>query len=221
MLRADGFETATAKRQEQILSEAQRTFANLLRNIIDADPIEVRVKGRSAEAVIRDAIKQAEDKGKSGDVAQYLIGAKLMLRLDREIPVVPANKGDRRSRSDADARTGDFEIEDATIEIALGIPDDKHLSQIAEAHEDPELEVWLLTHHDRVASWMSELPKTEGIDLKRVVVTSVAAFVGQNISEIGKFSAKGKSDSLAKLFALYNERWITQVGTPGIRIVSK
>lgn len=107
------------------------------------------------------------------------------------------------------------------IEIALGLPDDKHLNQIAEAHEDPDLEVWLLVHHDRVASWTNELPKTEGIDLKRVVVTSVAAFVGQNIAEIGKFSARGRSESLAKLFSLYNERWIDQVGTPGIRITTK
>lgn len=144
LLRDRGFETAAPEQQQQLLTEAQLVFADLLRKIIDADPIEVRVKGRSAEAVIRDVIKQAEDKGKSGEVAQYLVGAKLMLRLNREIPVVPANRGDRRSPSDTAARAGDFEIEDAMIEIALGLPDDKHLNQIAEAHEDPDLEVWLL-----------------------------------------------------------------------------
>jgi hypothetical protein len=54
-----------------------------------------------------------------------------------------------------------------------------------------------------------------------VVVTSVEAFVGQNITELGEFSAKGKADRLRALFDLYNERWVARVGTPGIRIVAK
>ena len=54
-----------------------------------------------------------------------------------------------------------------------------------------------------------------------MVVTSVEAFVGQNITELGEFSAKGKLSQLQALFDLYNTRWISQVGTPGIRIVMK
>ena len=56
------------------------------------DPIELRVKGRSAEAVIHDVLRQAEEKGRSGDVAQYLVGVKLNLRLESEVSVVPSNK---------------------------------------------------------------------------------------------------------------------------------
>ena len=154
-------------------------------------------------------------------MAQYLVGAKLQLRLKREIEVMPANKGDRKSRADLKARTGDFEIENATIEVAVGLPDDKHLAQVAEALEDSDVEVWLLTRHDRVATWSNELEAFEGIDMKRVVVTSVEAFVGQNISELGAFSFKGKASHLQELFDLYNERWVAKVGTPGIRIIVK
>ena len=90
------------------------------------------MRGRSAEAVIHEVLRQAELKGKSGDVAQYLVGAKLALRFNREIPVFPVNKADRKSRADRDARLGDFQIEDAVIEVAVGLPDEKHVVQIAE-----------------------------------------------------------------------------------------
>ena len=144
-----------------------------------------------------------------------------MLRLKRDIKVVPANKGDRRSRSDLNARTGDFEIENATIEVAVGLPDEKHLAQVAEALEDNDVEVWLLARHDRVATWRNELEEFEGVDMHRVIVTSVESFVGQNISELGDFSSKGKAAQLQELFNLYNERWVVEVGTPGIRIIMK
>ena len=87
--------------------------------------------------------------------------------------------------------------------------------------EDSDAEVWLLTRVDRVATWKNELSNSDGVDIRRVVVTSVEAFVGQNITELGEFSAAGKLSQLQALFDLYNTRWISQVGTPGIRIVMK
>ena len=154
-------------------------------------------------------------------MAQYLVGAKLAMRLNRDIPIYPVNKADRKSRSDRKARLGDFEIEDAIIEVAVGLPDEKHLSQIAEALDDNNAEVWLLTRADRVPAWKNELDAAEDLDARRVVVTSVEAFVGQNITEMGEFSARGKHSHLKGLFELYNARWVREVGTPGIRIETK
>ena len=114
-------------------------LAKPLRDIIEEEPLEARIEGRSAEAVIHDLLLQAEAKGKSGDVAQYLVGAKLALRFKREIPVHPANKSDRKSRSDKDAKLGDFVIENAVIEVAVGLPDEKHLEQIGEILRTPIL----------------------------------------------------------------------------------
>lgn len=220
-LKDAGFDAAGPDDQAKMIDATQERFGTILRNILEQEPLEARTKGRSAEAVIREILKQAEAKGKAGDVAQYLVGAKLQLRLKRDIPVVPSNKGDRKSRSDLKARTGDFEVENATIEVAVGLPDEKHLAQVAEALEDTDLEVWLLTRHDRVATWKNELEDFEDVDMRRVVVTSVEAFVGQNISELGDFSSKGKATQLGELFKLYNERWVARVGTPGIRIIIK
>ena len=221
ILSEGGFADASPEARLTLIDLAQAALAAHLRSILEQEPLEVRVRGRTAEAVIRDLLKQAEDKGKSGDVAQYLVGAKLALRFNREMPVFPANKADRKSRSDSEARLGDFEIENAVIEVAVGLPDEKHVSQVAEALEDTDAEVWLLTRADRVATWKSELSSSEGLDIRRVVVTSVEAFVGQNVTELGEFSVKGKIVQLQALIELYNTKWVSQVGTPGIRIVMK
>jgi len=218
LVKDGGFERASAAAKTRLLDDAQDRLGTIIRGILEQDPIEVRVKGRSAETVIRDVLEQAEEKGKTGDVAQYLVSAKLMLRLNREIPVVGSNLGDRRSHADVNPRTGDVEIENATIEVAVGLPDEKHLTQISEALEDTDAEVWLLTRHDRVATWRTELNATDGLDYRRVVVNSVEAFVGQNITEMGAFSSSGRASQLRELFKLYNERWVAQCGTPGIRI---
>jgi hypothetical protein len=218
---AAGFATAGSEDRERIISQAQIELAKPLRSIIEQDPLEARLKGRSAEAIIHEVLLQAEDKGQSGNVAQYLVGTKLELRFNREIPVYPANKSDRKSRSDKDAKPGDFVIENAVIEVAVGLPDDKHIEQVGEIINDSDAEVWLLTRADRVSVWKTELENAFGGDRKRIVVTSVEAFVGQNITELAEFSTKGKAIQLEALFARYNSRWVQQVGTPGIRIVLK
>src|SRR5262249_33344433 len=142
-LASNGFASANTNGRHRLISSTQESFAAILRIILEQEPLAVRIRGRSAEAVIHDLLRQAEEKGKAGDVAQYLVGAKLMLRLGIEIEPHQANKGDRRSRSDRNARLGDFEIENAVIEVAVGLPDDKHLEQVSQSLEDSDTEVWL------------------------------------------------------------------------------
>jgi len=99
--------------------------------------------------------------------------------------------------------------------------DPKHLQQIAEILEKSDKEVWLLTRSDRVNGWKNEVDDADDIDSRRVVVTSVEAFVGQNITELAEFSTSGKTTQLSALFDIYNSKWIAKVGTPGMRIVLK
>ncbi len=223
VVRAAEFEAANKDKREGFLSAAQEIIGERLRSITEQEPLTVKVRSRSVEDVIHEVLLQAERKRKTGDVAQYLVGAKLMLRFQRDIPVHAANKGDRKSAFDPDARLGDYHFGNAVIEVAVGPPDAKHLEQIADilAQSDSDAEVWLLTRSDRVNAWQNELRLTDGVEAKRVIVTSVEAFVGQNITELGEFKAKGKAEQLGRLFDLYNERWVAKVGSPGIRIVIK
>jgi hypothetical protein len=54
---------------------------------------------------------------------------------------------------------------------------------------------------------------------KRIVVTDVETFVGQNSSEIGRFATKDTRATLGALFKQYNERWLPPVGAGGLRII--
>lgn len=221
LLRSMGFSDASSKARAKILDIAQQHLAQLIQGILDQEPLTVRVKGRSAHSIVSELLDQAEPKGKTGALAQYLIGAKLQLRFNRDIPVVPYNKKDRISRSDTRAKTGDFEIENSTIEVAVGLPDEKHILQLCDALKDKELELWLLTRQTRLLTWQQAIEEIDDIDTSRIVLCSVEAFVGQNITELGMFSSKGKSEQLQALFNLYNERWIEKLGPPGLRIVVK
>ncbi len=220
-LKRSGFEKAAQADRLALITLAQESIGEILRRLVEQGPLEVRIRRRAVETVIADVLKQAEEKNKAGDVAQYLVGAKLMLRFNREIPILPVNKGDRKSRSDPKPRLGDFQIENTVIEVALGLPDEKHLGQIAQALDNPELEFRLLTRDGRVDVWKNAIDDTEEIDASRVVVSSVVAFVGQNVWELGELSSEGKSFPLLALFDLYNKHWINQVGTTGIAILVK
>lgn len=218
VLRDAGFERADDETRSELIDVAQASIAAHLRHLLEEDPIRIRLKSRSAQAAIRDVLTQADEKGRLAEVAQYLTGAKLMLRFGINVPVHPVNVADRRSRSDPDPRLGDFEIGDAIIEVAVGPPDEKHISQILNALDDSDREVWLLTKGGRVSMWQEELANSEGIDPNRVVVQSVESFVGQNMTELGGFHAKGRSAKLKELFEIYNRTWIDVVGVPGMRI---
>jgi hypothetical protein len=218
ILRNNGFESASPNERNQLIDAAQSEVGGILRAILDEEPLEARVRNKSAEAVIRDVLRQAEDKGKAGEVAQYLVGAKLILRLGKQIKIHPANKGDRKSRGDVGARAGDFVIEDCIIEVAMGTPDEKHMSQIINALESSNKEVWILTRADRVIGWRTEVEALEGNDKQRVVVAPVDGFVGQNVTELGGFSHAQRNEQLRTLIEIYNEQCVAAVGAKGISI---
>jgi hypothetical protein len=223
LLKEEQFERLNDKRRASLLDCAQERMAEHLRGILNLEPLTVRVKGRSAEAVIAEALAQAESKGRMAMVAQYLVGAKLQLRFPSKldlIKVLPANKGDRKSRSDEQQRRGDFDLGEYVIEVTVAPPDAKHMDQVATILEDADAEVWLLVRGDRLQFWKAEIEGAE-LDQRRVVVASIELFVGQNVTELGDLSAKGKAEQLDKLFRIYNEVWVAKLGSPGIRIVIK
>jgi hypothetical protein len=217
ILQERGFVTVSEETAARLIDDLQAPFAARLRRILDSEPLVVRHSGRSPEAMIREILQQAEAKRKAGEVAQYLVAAKLELRLAIELPLHPANKADRQSRFDLGGRWGDFQIASTVIEVAMGLPDEKHISQILVALDQTDVEVRLLTRWDRVETWHRELGHDPPA-LRRVVVSAVDAFVGQNIAELGGFAADEALRQLRQLVERYNDRWIQALGTPELRI---
>jgi len=218
---AEGFAEASPLQRESILSAAQLELAKSLRFIIESEPLEVELKNQTAEATIQDLLLAADGKGKAGDVARYLVGAMLALRFKREIPILPAYQSNRRQCAEKDAALGSFEIRNAVIEVNVEPVDQTSLKRIADALEKTDKEVWLLTRSERVSGWQNEIENADDIDSQRVIVTSVEAFLGQNITELAEFSGAGKAIQLKSLFDVYNCHWIERLGTLGIRVVFK
>lgn len=218
IIASSGFSKATDQHRMELLDQAQQLIGAHLRLLIEEGPLRIKTQGKTAEAIIGELLKQADKKNKGGDVAQYLVGAKLSIRLQIDIPVHGANKGDRKSHADKAARLGDFEIGNSIIEVAIGIPDEKHLQQIEQILDSTDREVWLLTREDRVASWKNEVSNLFGKRVSRIVITSVESFVGQNITELAGFSANAKIERITELVDLYNHKWVDTVGSPSIRV---
>lgn len=183
------------------------------------DPLRVQTQGKSAEAVVGELLCQADARNRAKDLAVHLVSAKLSLRFDREMPVSEVTKPDGNSKFYAAERFGHFEIENSILEVAIGLPDAKSLRQIDEALKNSRREVWLLTRDDRVTTWKNETSqRLTRRKLARLVVRSVESFVGQNITELGEFSAAGKAEQFKKLIELYNTRWVETIGASGISI---
>lgn len=184
------------------LQAIQARFADRIRAILETDPFEVRLDGRSAETVISDVLEQAGQRDRIGAVAQYLVAAKLQLRFPQvPIPIQTFNQHDNEQRR------ADFQIAETAIEVALGTPDDKHVQQVLSILEDSRSEVWLLVRSRRVSAWKDEMAAAlTGNLAQRLVIASIEAFIGQNISELGSFSTQGRATQLRALFSIYNER---------------
>ena len=220
---ADGFNNLAPLQRDVLLDKSQERVAKDLRGILEQEPLAVRVRGRSAEAIIADALAQADARGRIAEVAQYLVGAKLQLRFRDEhdrIAVMAANKGDRKARGDEEQRRGDFDLGHVVFEVAAGLPDLKHLAQVADVLEDPDSEMWLLVRGHRLQSWKDEVARAD-VDHRRVVVASIELFVGQNVAELGGLSAAGAVEQITELFRIYNTDWVERLGLQGCRIVLK
>lgn len=177
--------------------------------------LRVRTQKKTAEAVISEILMGADKLQMAGNVSRGLVGAMLAIRFPN-VRVGGASKGGWNPRSKTDS--GYFEIENSVFEVAVGLPYDKNLDRIESILKRPGREVWIITREDRVAIWKSEVAKRFGRLVRRIVVTSVESFVGQNISELAEFSSSGKTDRLKQLVDLYNSKWVETVGSANIRI---
>lgn len=215
---ARGFAGAAPPARNILIDEAQDELAKALK-IVEEQPLMVILGKQTAESLIHDLLVVAAEKGVLREVAWCLVGAKLTLRFGASS--LGGRSCDDSGVVDANDVLSDLKIHSAVIKVAVDPVNTKGLRRIAETLKKSGTEVWLLTRSDRVNGWRSEVDDADDIDGKRVVVTSVEAFVGQNITELAEFSISGKTTQLSALFEIYNSQWIAKVGTPGMRIVLK
>jgi len=214
-LKSCGYDSVSTSEQQDMLRDAQSTVAQRLEIINQGKPLIARFNKGTARAVIADVLDQAQEKKRAKDVAEYLVGAKLQLRLG-EAAATPKNVNTPNRNQPAD-----FPIGSAAIEVTVNPADSRHLSQIQRILKDTTWQVWLLVRLRDREKWQNVVDASLDEQLAgRVVITDIETFVGQNISEIGAFDETRVVGTLSKLFELYNERWLPEAGTSGLRIVS-
>jgi hypothetical protein len=214
-LESCGFSSASTPKQREMLAEAQSIAARRLQIINQDKPLIARYNKGTAKAVIADILDQAQEKKRAKDVAEYLVGAKLQLRFGQDA-VVPKNVNTPNRDEPSDFRVGD-----AAIETTVNPVDARHLSQIKQILKNTTMDVWLLVRLQDCGDWQDAVDEQFTEELTgRVFVSAIEKFVGQNISEIGRFDRTKVAETLAELFRIYNERWLPEAGASGLRIVS-
>lgn len=214
-LRSHGFVSASATEQQDMLFIAESLAAERLQIINEAMPLIARYNKGAARAIIADVLDQAQEKRRAKDVAEYLVGAKLQLRLGED-----AARPKNVNTSNRD-QPSDFPVGTAAIEVTVNPADNRHLSQIERILRDTTLQVWLLVRLRDREKWQNVVDATLGERLAdRVIITDIETFIAQNLSEIGGFDTAKVRRTLEALFRLYNERWLPEPGAGGLRIVS-
>lgn len=212
-LAAAGFNESSPEANEQILTGAQRVAAQRLVLINDDKPLIARYSMGTSISVIEDLLDQAQEKKRAKDVAEYLVGAKLQLKFGED-KIKPKNVNTPSLQNLADFRIGK-----AAIEVTTAGPDKAHLGQIEGILRNTGLEIWLMPRRRDREKWQNAVDALFHGHTKRIAVTDIETFVGQNMSEAGEFDPDDTRTALASLFARYAEQWLPPVGAGGLRIV--
>ncbi len=142
-------------------------------------------------------LESAGKRNRSGDVAEYLVGAKLALRFPSyDIRNSAASAADKQSDE-----SGDFEINDCVFHVTVS-PNSGHYDK-CQANLANGFRVFLLVP-DKILAGTRQY-----IELHiagRVSVESIESFVSQNIEELSEFASEKVALNLNLLLETYNER---------------
>jgi hypothetical protein len=214
-LESKDFTSASGSGQEEMLTGAQLVAAERLQIINESKPLIARYNKGTVRAIITDILDQAQEKKKAKDVAEYLVGAKLQLRLGEDA-ATPKNVNTPNRNEPSDFRVGN-----AAIEVTVNSTDTRHLAQVKRILTDTTLHVWVLVRLQDREKWQALIDEEFTPELAgRVVIADIETFVGQNVSELGGFNDTRITDTLSELFRVYNERWLPEACASGLSIVS-
>ena len=157
----------------------------------------------TSREIVRKILQSARERNKAGEVAEYLVGAKLSLRFPTyEIRNSAASAADEQSDE-----SGDFQINDCIFHVTVA-PNIGHYEK-CERNLANGLRVYLLVPDDILAGTRQNVEITM---TNRISVEAIESFVSQNIEEMSDFSGKQVPLHLRRLLETYNKR-ISEVET--------
>jgi hypothetical protein len=174
------------------------------RDVFNADVISFDYNSSaSSREIISKILQVARERQKAGDVAEYLVGAKLALRF-------PTYDIRNSAASAADEQTdeqGDFQINDCIFHVTVA-PNQGHYHKCRQNLANG-LRVFMLVPDDRLVGTRQNAEQEIGDGIS---VESIESFVGQNIEELSEFAGDRVAQNIRRLLEKYNER-VSQVET--------
>ena len=203
-LRLSDISELTPEDRARVIDAMQSFLVNRAQDIFNANWISFDYSpGGSSREIISRILQAAKERQKSGEVAEYLVGAKLALRFPlHNIRNSAASAADEQAH-----QQGDFQINDCIFHVTVA-PNlghyDKCRSNIANGFR-----VFILVPDDRLSGARQNAEQEIGDGIS---VESIQSFVSQNIEELSEFAGKRVAQSVRRLLEKYNER-VSQVET--------
>ena len=154
-------------------------------------------KNITSREVVRMILESARNRQKTGDVAEYLVGAKLALRF----PNYDIRNSAASAADDQTDENGDFQMNDCVFHVTVS-PNSGHYDK-CKRNLATGLRVFLLVPDELLAGTRQN---TELTMAGRVSVESIESFVSQNIEELSDFDGKKVPQGMRQLLETYNER---------------
>ena len=186
------------KDRESEIQSMQLFLANRARDIFNAEKISFNYKpGLTSHETVGLILDSARKRHKTGEVAEYLVGAKLALRFPGyDIRNSAASVADRQTE-----QQGDFQINDCVFHVSVA-PNRGHFDKCKHNLADG-FRVFLLVPDDSLAgARYSALQDTDG----QLSVESIESFVSQNIEELSEFAGERVVCNIRRLLEKYNQR---------------
>ena len=180
------------------LINMQRFLVEKARERFNAEKLSFEYrKDMTSRELIGLILESARKRRKSGEVAEYLVGAKLALRFSRyEIRNSAASAADVQTEEN-----GDFQINDCVFHVTMS-PNTGHYDKCQRNLADG-LRVFLLVPDSILAGARQNMQlATAG----RASVEAIESFVSQNIEELSDFEGQKVPYNMRRLLETYNER---------------
>ena len=197
-LSSAGMESLSQEDIDTELSKMQSYLAGKARDIFNAEKISFDYRqGVTSREVIGTTLSSARGRLKGGEVAEYLVGAKLALRF----PNYVIRNSAASAADDQTSEQGDFQINDCVFHVTVS-PNMGHYEK-CQRNLAEGLRVFLLVPDSILAGARQNADlETDG----RVSVESIESFVSQNIEELSDFAGDRVSRNLRLLVEKYNDR---------------
>ena len=188
----------SGKARNELLDAMQDGLARRAVEVLNAKKLPFHLpREMTTHDALRRILDAANARGKEGEVAQHLVGAKLALRF-------PNIKIENRSASAADesgGHAGDFFVGDTVFHVTVS-PNHGHYDKCDE-NLDGNLRVYLLVSNGILFGVRTYVATRFG---GRVAVESYESFISQNIEELSEFSGNKIRNGFLRLLETYNDR---------------